>query len=136
MKVWLYKEGITTHIGLGHPAVITAAAIAPDCSHIVSCSADGAIFIWKSPYSTLPTVEAQETNKEKEETIGAISQEQSVKTVSQPTEDNTKPGNKSPEGSKVITPPTGNENGPFLLSISIFILITILTNLFLSNMKV
>ncbi|XP_066909450.1 cilia- and flagella-associated protein 52 isoform X2 [Halyomorpha halys] len=104
VKVWLYKEGITTHIGLGHPAVITAAAIAPDCSHIVSCSADGAIFIWKSPYSALPKVGAEQAKKEKEETIGSISQEQSVKAVSQPTEDNTKQENKPPEGSIIKSP--------------------------------
>ncbi|CAH1391738.1 unnamed protein product [Nezara viridula] len=104
VKVWLYKEGITTHIGLGHPAVITAAAIAPDCSHIVSCSADGAIFIWKSPYNTLPTVEAQKAKKEKEENIGGISHEQSVKSVSQPTDDNTEQRNKSLEESKIKTP--------------------------------
>ncbi|XP_024084287.1 cilia- and flagella-associated protein 52 isoform X2 [Cimex lectularius] len=49
VKVWLYREGIPTHVGLGHGAVITAVAISPDQKTVVSASADGALFIWRAP---------------------------------------------------------------------------------------
>ena len=41
--------GITTHIGLGHSAVITSVCFSPDGKKIVSASASGSIFIWKIP---------------------------------------------------------------------------------------
>lgn len=48
-QLWLYKEGIPIYIGLGHGAVITAVRVSPDGRTIISASADGAIFIWRSP---------------------------------------------------------------------------------------
>uniref|UniRef100_A0A1B6CQV2 Cilia- and flagella-associated protein 52 n=1 Tax=Clastoptera arizonana TaxID=38151 RepID=A0A1B6CQV2_9HEMI len=50
VKIWKYKEGITTYMGLGHAAVITMVKFSPDYSTIVTASADGAIFIWKCPF--------------------------------------------------------------------------------------
>lgn len=50
VKLWKYQEGITTHIGLGHSAVITAICFSPCGQYIVSTSASGSIFIWKNPY--------------------------------------------------------------------------------------
>ncbi|XP_022914302.2 cilia- and flagella-associated protein 52 [Onthophagus taurus] len=49
IKLWDYEAGITTHVGLGHSAVITAAAFSPDGKYIVSTSASGSIFIWSVP---------------------------------------------------------------------------------------
>ncbi|XP_049833353.1 cilia- and flagella-associated protein 52-like [Schistocerca gregaria] len=51
IKLWKYKEGISTDIGRGHAAVITAVRFSPDGSYIVSVSADGGIFRWKCPPS-------------------------------------------------------------------------------------
>ncbi|XP_043280984.1 cilia- and flagella-associated protein 52 [Venturia canescens] len=50
VKIWEYNRGDTTHIGLGHAAIITACKFSPDSKHIVTVSADGAIMIWKCPF--------------------------------------------------------------------------------------
>lgn len=47
LKLWRYKEGVTSHIGLGHAGVITGVRFSPDLRVIVSTSADGAVFIWR-----------------------------------------------------------------------------------------
>ncbi|RZF37372.1 hypothetical protein LSTR_LSTR009723 [Laodelphax striatellus] len=49
LKVWKYREGLTTHVGVGHAGVITSVRFSPDRKRIVSTSADGAIFIWACP---------------------------------------------------------------------------------------
>ncbi|CAB0018607.1 unnamed protein product [Nesidiocoris tenuis] len=61
VKLWLYKEGIPIYIGLGHGAVITAVSISPDGRTIVSASADGAIFIWRSPTDPETKTESKTT---------------------------------------------------------------------------
>lgn len=50
VKIWEYNRGDTTHIGLGHAAIITACKFSPDSKHIITVSADGAIIIWKCPF--------------------------------------------------------------------------------------
>jgi WD40 repeat protein len=50
VKFWSYNSGETTHVGMGHAAIITSCKISPDGKHIVTVSADGAIMIWKSPF--------------------------------------------------------------------------------------
>lgn len=50
IKFWSYYTGETTHVGMGHAAIITACKISPDGKHIVTVSADGAIMIWKCPF--------------------------------------------------------------------------------------
>lgn len=50
VKLWDYHMGETSHIGVGHAAIITACKFSPDSKHIVTVSADGAIMIWKSPF--------------------------------------------------------------------------------------
>ena len=50
IKFWSYDTGETTHVGMGHAAIITACRISPDGKHIVTVSADGAIMIWKTPF--------------------------------------------------------------------------------------
>ncbi|XP_012271661.1 cilia- and flagella-associated protein 52 [Orussus abietinus] len=50
LKVWEYHTADTTHIGLGHAAIITACKFSPDNKHIVTVSADGAIMIWRCPF--------------------------------------------------------------------------------------
>ncbi|KAK7113715.1 cilia- and flagella-associated protein 52-like [Littorina saxatilis] len=49
LKLWKYNEGQVTHVGIGHSAQITKARICPNRKLIVSCSADGAVHIWKFP---------------------------------------------------------------------------------------
>jgi len=49
LKLWKYNEGQVTHVGIGHSAQITKARICPNRRLIVSCSADGAVHIWRFP---------------------------------------------------------------------------------------
>ncbi|KAK2511504.1 hypothetical protein Q9233_016938 [Columba guinea] len=46
-KLWDYKEGTVTHVGVGHSGNITRLKICPANKYIVSVSADGAVLIWK-----------------------------------------------------------------------------------------
>lgn len=50
VKIWDYHMANTTHIGMGHAAIITACKFSPDGKYIVSVSADGAIMIWKCSF--------------------------------------------------------------------------------------
>ncbi|KAH9519798.1 Cilia- and flagella-associated protein 52 [Bulinus truncatus] len=49
IKLWLYREGVVTHVGQGHSASILRIRIAPDIRSIVSVSEDGAILQWRFP---------------------------------------------------------------------------------------
>ncbi|NXY83917.1 CFA52 protein, partial [Alcedo cyanopectus] len=49
VKLWDYKEGAVTHLGVGHSGSITRLKICPGKKYIVSVSADGAILLWKYP---------------------------------------------------------------------------------------
>uniref|UniRef100_A0A8C6JIT2 Cilia- and flagella-associated protein 52 n=1 Tax=Melopsittacus undulatus TaxID=13146 RepID=A0A8C6JIT2_MELUD len=49
VKLWDYKGGAVTHVGVGHSGNITRLKICPGKKNIVSVSADGAILIWKYP---------------------------------------------------------------------------------------
>ncbi|XP_010017376.1 PREDICTED: WD repeat-containing protein 16, partial [Nestor notabilis] len=49
VKVWDYKGGAVTHVGVGHSGNITRLKICPGKKNIVSVSADGAILLWKYP---------------------------------------------------------------------------------------
>lgn len=42
-------SGITTHVGVGHSGVITAACFSPDGKSVVTTDASGSVFIWKFP---------------------------------------------------------------------------------------
>lgn len=50
VKVWLYREGVPTHVGVGHAGVVTNVKMSPDGRFLVSTSADGGIFLWRFPY--------------------------------------------------------------------------------------
>ncbi|XP_015588668.1 cilia- and flagella-associated protein 52 isoform X2 [Cephus cinctus] len=50
VKLWDYDSAETTHIGMGHAAIITACKFSPDGRCIVTVSADGAIMIWECPF--------------------------------------------------------------------------------------
>ncbi|KAK5642123.1 hypothetical protein RI129_008290 [Pyrocoelia pectoralis] len=63
VKVWKYQEGITTHIGIGHSAVITTVRFSPDMEFIVSSSAAGSIFVWKNPFFQNQVVEEKPPEK-------------------------------------------------------------------------
>lgn len=109
-QIWKYKEGITTHIGLGHAGVITTVRFSPDYSTIVSASADGAIFIWQCPVreEPPPTPKSKESivsrstcslrgeRMKKEENIVSISPTQSVRAESEPKD--SKPASACPTG--------------------------------------
>lgn len=98
-QLWKYREGIPTHVGLGHAGVVTSVRFSPDLRIIVSASSDGAIFIWKCPVSAeLPeTPKSKESIKSRstcslremqmkppsrEENIADISQEQNIRAES------------------------------------------------------
>ncbi|XP_065549457.1 cilia- and flagella-associated protein 52 isoform X2 [Lathamus discolor] len=49
VKLWDYKVGTVTHVGVGHSGNITRLKICPGKKNIVSVSADGAILLWKYP---------------------------------------------------------------------------------------
>ncbi|XP_021919910.1 cilia- and flagella-associated protein 52 isoform X2 [Zootermopsis nevadensis] len=58
VKVWNYHKGNPTHVGADHAGAVTAARFSPDNRYIVSVTSDGGIFLWKSPYITLPLQES------------------------------------------------------------------------------
>ena len=61
-QLWLYDQGEVTHVGVGHSASITRVAITPLQKMIVSCSVDGAIFVWAFPTLPPPPVDIMATN--------------------------------------------------------------------------
>lgn len=50
VKVWLYNEGVPTHVGVGHAGVVTNVRVSPDGRYLVSTSMDGGIFLWCFPH--------------------------------------------------------------------------------------
>uniref|UniRef100_UPI00358ECF07 cilia- and flagella-associated protein 52 n=1 Tax=Myxine glutinosa TaxID=7769 RepID=UPI00358ECF07 len=50
VRVWAYDEGKMTHIGEGHGGAVAQVCISPDGKHLISVSADGAIFHWRFPF--------------------------------------------------------------------------------------
>ncbi|KAI4470193.1 wd-40 repeat protein [Holotrichia oblita] len=60
VKLWKYQEGVTTHIGLGHSAVVTAVCFSPDGKYVISTSSSGSIFLWHVP---LELQQNRDTNK-------------------------------------------------------------------------
>lgn len=71
---FLLVLGITTHIGLGHSAVITAVKFSPDGKYIVSASASGSVFIWENPFQIGEIenkLDLAATDKTQQETSGA-----------------------------------------------------------------
>ncbi|XP_060855214.1 cilia- and flagella-associated protein 52-like [Metopolophium dirhodum] len=50
VKVWLYNEGVPTHVGVGHAGVVTNVRVSPDGQYLVSTSVDGGIFLWCFPH--------------------------------------------------------------------------------------
>ncbi|XP_060519945.1 cilia- and flagella-associated protein 52 [Cylas formicarius] len=52
IKLWRYQEGVTTHMGAGHAAAVTAVRFSADGRHMVSACASGAIFVWDRPLET------------------------------------------------------------------------------------
>ncbi|KAI9317353.1 quinon protein alcohol dehydrogenase-like superfamily [Zopfochytrium polystomum] len=46
VKVYRYEEGDVAYVGIGHSTDIMKVKISPDHKHIISVSADGAIFSW------------------------------------------------------------------------------------------
>lgn len=54
VKVWLYNEGVPTHVGVGHAGVVTNVKVSPDGRSLVSTSADGGIFLWRFPHASDP----------------------------------------------------------------------------------
>lgn len=64
VKLWSYDTGMTTHVGMGHAAIITAVKFSPDGKRIVTVSADGAIMIWRFPYevkSARPAIKSKKS---------------------------------------------------------------------------
>lgn len=47
--LWKYDEGIKSHFGVGHSAIITCCKFSPDSKVIVTSSASGSIYVWKNP---------------------------------------------------------------------------------------
>ncbi|KAK6624062.1 hypothetical protein RUM44_010920 [Polyplax serrata] len=76
VKLWKYQEGLTTHVGLGHAGIITAAKFSPDCNYLITVSADGGIFRWKNPYSYK---ESEKAAKEVPDVVSVHSEPSSMK---------------------------------------------------------
>lgn len=72
--LWNYDEGVKTHFGFGHSAIITCCKFSPDSRVIVTTSASGSIFIWKNPM-------AQKVSEEKtvEKAPEKVSNEENIK---------------------------------------------------------
>ncbi|XP_031370083.1 cilia- and flagella-associated protein 52 isoform X3 [Apis dorsata] len=51
IKLWEYRTANTIRLSLAHAAAVTRCIFAPDDTFIVTASADGAIMIWKYPFS-------------------------------------------------------------------------------------
>lgn len=49
-QIFVFLSGKTTHVGLGHSAIVSAVRFSPDGKYIVSASASGSIFIWENPF--------------------------------------------------------------------------------------
>ncbi|KAG5873676.1 hypothetical protein JTB14_017153 [Gonioctena quinquepunctata] len=71
IKVWKYQEGVATHIGVGHAAVVTATRFSSDGKFIVTCDASGSVFVWESPQDE-PKVGEKPKELEKEETPQSV----------------------------------------------------------------
>jgi WD40 repeat protein len=52
VKVYAYEEGEVVFVGKGHSTDITKVRISPDNKHVVSVSAEGAVFQWTLPVSS------------------------------------------------------------------------------------
>jgi len=61
-QLWLYDQGEVCHVGIGHSAAITRVAITPHQQTIVSCSVDGAVFVWAFPTVPPPPVDIMASN--------------------------------------------------------------------------
>lgn len=47
--IYFFVPGITTHIGVGHAAVITCTRFSANGKYIVTCDASGGVFVWETP---------------------------------------------------------------------------------------
>lgn len=65
-------SGRTTHIGLGHSAIISAVRFSPDGKYIVSASASGSIFLWKNPFGFLEQTPKGEGDSVKEDDEASV----------------------------------------------------------------
>nr|XP_023016817.1 cilia- and flagella-associated protein 52 [Leptinotarsa decemlineata] len=68
IKVWKYQEGVATHIGVGHAAVVTATRFSADGKFIVTCDASGSVFVWECPQDP-PKIIEKPKETEKAETL-------------------------------------------------------------------
>lgn len=64
VKVWLYDEGVPTHVGAGHAGVVTNVKVSPDGRSVVSTSADGGIFLWRFPHAADIAAPSSVTNSD------------------------------------------------------------------------
>ena len=71
VKIWDYQAGEIVAAGYGHAAIITTVRFTPDCKHVVTGSADGAIFIWKLPHALSPQKTDLPSGKKNAKKIGA-----------------------------------------------------------------
>ncbi|KAJ8919844.1 hypothetical protein NQ315_006373 [Exocentrus adspersus] len=60
VKLWKYQEGITTHIGVGHAAIVTCARFSANSKYIVTCDASGGVFVWEVPAEPLQEPKPEE----------------------------------------------------------------------------
>jgi len=49
IKLWNYKDGTVSHVGIGHSGNVLRVRVCPNLQYIVSVSQDGAVLIWKFP---------------------------------------------------------------------------------------
>ncbi|KAK9500885.1 hypothetical protein O3M35_002056 [Rhynocoris fuscipes] len=105
VKLWRYKEGYVTHVGLGHGAAISSVKLSSDMKVLVSCSVDGAIFIWKTPIEKeeekVVTTPPRISSPKREEKLEEISPEQTVQSENNAEEDRHNGTSKSSSKSSV-----------------------------------
>lgn len=81
VKLWTYQEGVTTHIGLGHAAVVTDTKFSADGKYIVTCDAAGCVFVWECPQETSEAKKADEKQIEESNIplqIGSADKEENI----------------------------------------------------------
>ncbi|XP_066256318.1 cilia- and flagella-associated protein 52 [Euwallacea similis] len=82
IKLWKYREGITTHIGLGHAAVITSVRFSENGKYVISASAAGTIFVWEVPQDEKEEEAKEEVKASQVVSVKGRAKEENIKALS------------------------------------------------------
>lgn len=87
VRLWDYQKGITVCAGYGHAAAITVGKCSPCGTFLVTCSADGAVFIWKVPKEHYPKDETDSVRSSRSSSSIASSKKSSKSSKSRNNKD-------------------------------------------------